>query len=209
MHQLTVGNIVQNAFQLGSQNLFSILGAAILWLLTIWIPYLNVGTTIAMVSLVVVLGKGGAVSPSEIFDSKYRKHMGEFFILISLICLGVLAGYMFMIIPGIVIAIAWSQAIYLLVDKGVNPMQAISLSNKLTYGKKWTIFGANLIITVIGIVVISIITWIVGHISETLAGLIGFVGYIVLMVFTLSAAAYIYGVYSSLLDQARAKNASA
>jgi hypothetical protein len=209
MNQLTVSNIVRNAIQIGIQNIASILGAAILWLLTIWIPYINVGTTIAMVSLVVAMGKGGAFSPLEIFESRYRKNMGEFFILISLIWLGVIAGYVFMIIPGIVIAIAWSQAIYLLVDKGANPMQAISLSNKLTYGKKWTIFLANLVILVFGFLGILIITWLIGAISETLAGFIGFLGYIVLMTFTLSAAAFIYGVYSNLIDEARAKKASA
>lgn len=209
MNQLTVGNIVQNAIQLGLQNMFSILGAAILWLLTIWIPYLNVGTTIAMASLVVSIGKGDAISPFEIFESRYRKNMGEFFILISFIWLGVFAGYMFMVIPGIVIAIAWSQAIYLLIDKGANPMQAISLSNKLTYGKKWTIFWANLIIVIFGLIAIFIATWIVGIFSETIAAIVAFLGYIILIIFTLSAAGYIYGVYSSLIDQARAKNSSA
>ena len=135
--------------------------------------------------------------------------MGEFFILVSLIWLGVMAGYLFMIIPGMVIAIAWSQAIYLLIDKGVNPMQAISLSNKLTYGKKWTIFLANLAILVIGFVCIYIIILVLGVISDLLAAVVGFLGYIVLMTFTLSAAAYIYGVYSQILEQARAKKATA
>jgi len=189
--------------------MFSVLGAAILWFLTIWIPYLNVGTTIGMVSLVVSIGKGSTLSPFEIFDGKYRKNMGEFFILISLIWLGVLAGYMFMIIPGVVIALAWSQAIYLLIDKGLNPMQAISLSNKLTYGKKWTIFGANLIIAILGLIAIFIVTWIIGIISETIAAIAGLLGYIILLTFSLSAAAYIYGVYSDLIDQARAKKSSA
>ena len=33
---------------LGIKNAVSMLGATVLWLLTIWIPYLNVGTTISM-----------------------------------------------------------------------------------------------------------------------------------------------------------------
>lgn len=44
------------------------LGATVLWLLTIWIPYLNVGTTIAMATIPIELSKGKVISPLFIFD---------------------------------------------------------------------------------------------------------------------------------------------
>ena len=48
-----------------------------------------------------------------------------------------------------VIAIAWSLAPLLVIDKGESPMQAISKSNDYTYGKKWTIFLGTLIVALV------------------------------------------------------------
>ena len=49
--KITVAGVISEGIGLGIKNAISMLGATILWLLTIWIPYLNVGTTIAMTGL--------------------------------------------------------------------------------------------------------------------------------------------------------------
>ncbi len=193
MSQLTIGSIITNSIQIGLKNMASILGAVILWALTLWIPYINVGTTIALLGLVVALSKGGIISPTEIFDKKYRRNMGEFFLLVGLMGMGIFAGYMFVIIPGIVISLAWGQAIYLLIDKNMNPAEALTVSNKLTYGKKWTIFLGNLVLFVVMAIAIGIISAIFGLVSDFLSGIVALVGYIALMCVMLSASAYIYG----------------
>ena len=36
------------ALEIGVKNAPSIIGCVVLWLLTIWVPYINVGTTIAI-----------------------------------------------------------------------------------------------------------------------------------------------------------------
>ena len=200
MNQLTIGNIITNSIQLGIKNMASIIGAVFLWLVTIWIPYLNVGTTIAMVGIVVALSKGGVISPLEIFDAKYRKNMGEFFILIALIWIGTTAGFLFIIIPGIVISIAWSQAIYLLIDKDMNPTEAITVSNKMTYGKKWTIFLANFILIIVLYIALFILMYIFGAISSILGSIIGLIGYIAIMTIMMAASAYIYGELSKEIE---------
>jgi len=201
MNQLTVGNIISNAFQLGLKNLPSLLGAIILWILTIWIPYLNVGTTIALIGLVVAISKGNVISPTEIFAAKYRRNMGEFFLLMAFLYIGVLAGYVFVIIPGIVISIAWSQAIYLLIDRNMSPTEALVASNKITYGKKWTIFFSYLILTVVILIAIFILFKIFSFISEGLAAVVAVVAYLVFAVILVGANAYIYGELSKELDQ--------
>ena len=71
------------------------LGATVLWLLTIWIPYLNVGTTIAMNTIPIELSKGKVISPLFIFDGKYRKYMGEYFTLIGLMYLAIIPALFF------------------------------------------------------------------------------------------------------------------
>ena len=196
MNQLTVSGIITNAIQIGIKNVASIVGAVILWILTIWIPYLNVGTTIAMIGLVVAISKGGVISPTEIFNAKYRKNMGEFFLLMIFLLMGVYGGMIFLIIPGIVIGIAWGQAVYLLIDKDLNPTEALTVSNKITYGKKWTIFLGNFILAVVMMIAVSILSYIFGSIADILGLLAGLAGYVVLISVMMAASAYIYGELS-------------
>lgn len=148
--KLAVGAIIKDGLDIGLKNAVPILVNTLLWILTIWIPYLNIGTTIGMiVGIVSKASKGETISMTEIFNPAYRKYMGEFFLTSGLVSMGVFAGLIFFIIPGCVIAIAWSLALLLAVDKAKNPMEAISLSNKVTYGNKLTIFLAQLILMVV------------------------------------------------------------
>lgn len=123
--KITVTGVLSEGIGLGIKNAVSMLGATVLWLLTIWIPYLNVGTTIAMNTIPIELSKGKVISPLFIFDGKYRKYMGEYFTLIGLMYLAIIPALFFMIIPGIIISIGWSLAIYILLDKGVAPGEAM------------------------------------------------------------------------------------
>ena len=133
------------ALEIGVKNAPSIIGCVVLWLLTIWVPYINVGTTIAINMLPIELAKGGVISPLGIFDAKYRKYMGDFLITTGLMIIPVFIASLFMIVPGIVLSIAWSLAYFFLFEKKKNPMQAISASNEATYGSKWTMFLVTLV----------------------------------------------------------------
>lgn len=150
MKKIELIPVISEGIQIGLKNFASIFAAVLLWLITIWVPYINVGTTIAILSLPVALSKGeGILSPLFIFESKYRRYMGEFFTLIGLMWLSIFPALMFGIVPGIIIGIGWSLAIYILIDKGVAPGEALVQSNKATYGYKWTIFGVSVIINII------------------------------------------------------------
>jgi hypothetical protein len=148
MKKLNVLDIVRNGITIGLTNVVSLLGAIVLWILTIWIPYLNVGTTIAISSLPLEMAKGKMFSPTVIFDGKYRTMMGEYFLLSIFLFLGVLIGFAFLIIPGYVIAISWSLSLLIMIDKKVTPLQAITASNLATLGNKWMIFFANLLLVI-------------------------------------------------------------
>ena len=165
------------------------LGATVLWLLTIWIPYLNVGTTIAMATIPIELSKGKVISPLFIFDGKYRKFMGEYFTLIGLMYLAIIPALFFMIVPGIIISIGWSLAIYILLDKGVAPGEAMIRSNKATYGYKWTIFGVSFLLGLAFYVLMMIIFNIA---SGGFAMLLLFIIAIVYTVAALGCTAVIY-----------------
>ena len=144
--KITVMGVLSEGMSLGIKNAVSLLVATVLWIVTIWIPYLNVGTTIAMTTIPIELSKGKVISPVFIFDSKYRKYMGEYFTLIGLMAMAVIPALFFMIVPAIVISLGWSLAIYIFLDKGVAPGEAMVQSNKATYGYKWTIFGVQFIL---------------------------------------------------------------
>lgn len=154
---MTINTIFKGGFSLGFKNLLPLVGVLILYVLTCWIPYLNVGTTIALVALPAAMSRGEAISPTEIFDAKYRKNMGNFFLLSVFYFFGIVIGILFGIIPGIVLSYSWFIAFLLLVDKEMNPMQALAESNNRTYGHKLTIFLSLLILGILYYVLSAIV----------------------------------------------------
>ncbi|HEX37986.1 MAG TPA: hypothetical protein ENG70_03900 [Candidatus Cloacimonetes bacterium] len=194
--QLSIGNIISNGFSYGFKNILNLLGAIILWLVTIWIPYLNIGTTIGLVGLIVHMSKGKPFSPTVIFDAKYRKNFGEFFLLYGFMAIGIYFASILMLIPGIVLQVAWSQALYLFLDKDVKPLSALRKSNELTYGKKWNIFLGIFILMVIVGIIFAILVAIFNAIWSFLGGLFTFIGIIIIIAIGMGVNAYIYSVLS-------------
>ncbi len=155
--KIDVVTAIKTSIGWGIKNIISLIGAVILWVLTIWIPYLNVGTTIAIMTIPIELSKGNVINPTFIFDSKYRQYMGEFFILNALKSLAISIGFAFLVIPGIVMNIAWSMSNFLLLDKKMNPMDAMSKSNEVTDGNKWRMFFAQFaLFIVLGIAIVIV-----------------------------------------------------
>jgi hypothetical protein len=193
LNYLKISEIIKNSFSLALNNAGLIIGGSILWVLTAWIPYLNVGTTIGFLGIIVSISKGDSAFATEIFNAKYRKNMGEFFLLLSFMIVGITTGYAFVIIPGIVISIAWSQAILLFIDKGYSPLESIKKSNDITYGEKWTIFVGYLsLVLILGLSIGLLITLAV-NVDEILALLVGLIGYIAFILVMIGCSAYIYG----------------
>ncbi len=184
--QLNFTDILTNAFSLGLKNLFSVIGCIVLWLLTIWIPYVNVGTTIAIITLPAAISKGETINPLKIFDKANYRPMGEFFLAAGLRSLIISFAFIFLIIPGVVMQIAYTLTILLVVDKGKGASEALRLSNRATFGHKWTIFFWLLFYS---IVLIMIPIWILSLIWDPLS----FIWLIVISVVGLGGKAYIYG----------------
>jgi hypothetical protein len=148
--KLDIGDTLIDGLNISLKNIGPILVNLLLWVLTIWIPYINVGTTIGMFSgIVIKASREETISYTEIFNPRYRKYMGDYFLTVGLIFMGVLIGVIFLIVPGIIISIAWGFALLFVVDKEKNPMDAIKLSHDITYGHKGRIFLISLILSVI------------------------------------------------------------
>lgn len=172
--EISVSRIIGDSFSTAIKNIASILGAAILWVLTCWIPFINVGTTIALCyGLPLELSRGKVMSPLAIFDGKYRKYMGEFFSCIGLMMLSIIPAMFFMVVPAIIISIGWMFAVMLLIDKGLNPAEAMTASTRYTYGYKWTIFLSQILLYIIVVIGAGVLGWIAGLIN------VGFISFII------------------------------
>ena len=149
-NKLNVTETIIEAGKIGVKNILHLLIAVILYGLTVWIPYLNVGTTIGLYKLIVLLSKGKMADPLSIFDKENFEKIGDFFLFQGLKTIGISAAMIFMFVPAIIMSIAWQFAIYLFIDKGTSPLKSLSLSYDATYGEKWRIFG---VVAIFGILV--------------------------------------------------------
>ncbi len=171
--KITVGGVLSEGMQIGFSNFGTIFLAYILFGLTCWIPYLNVGTLIAIQTLPIVLGNRQEVpSGTFIFDGKYRKYMGEYFTLLGLKGMSLIPAYFFMVIPGIIINLGWSQALYLMLDKEIAPGESLIQSSKMTDGYKGTIFLIGLVLGLIFGVAFGIVSFIFGLIDVAILTLL-------------------------------------
>ena len=196
--KLNIIATIKDGIAIALVNFLSLILTTLLFIVTVWIPYLNVGTTIAMESLPAELAKGKVINPLFIFESKYRKNMGEFFILMALMTGAISVGLGFGFIPGIVIAIAWDFAIVLFVDKDMSALDALRESNRLTYGHKARIFGISTLVIICLCIVCSIILGIFG-IGEI--GWLEAIGGILVAVLVIFAIPALLGIDASIYRQ--------
>lgn len=139
MIKINIAKTVSGAFALTFKNIPSIFGCIFLWILTIWIPYINIGTTIAISNLPIALSKGEMMNPLSIFDAMYRRKMGDYIIYNFIAYGAILTGLLLGIFPGIILMFAWSMARFIMIEQDKNPMEALRLSNNITVGNKWRI----------------------------------------------------------------------
>jgi len=190
---LTVGGIIQNGLKTGLKNATGLLGAVALWALTLWIPYLNVGTTIGLLGLVSAMSRGEVIKPTEIFNAKYRERMGEFFLVIAFVSIGVIVGLAFVGVPGVVIALSWSLAPLLVIDQGLNPSEALTRSNELTRGKKVTLFFGLFVTNFAATAVVMLVTYLGGLLHGFFGLVFALAGYVLIIAIGMGANAYVYG----------------
>ena len=157
MNKLPFKETLGEACQIGLKNLLSLIAVTLLYIVTIWIPYINIGTTLAMSALPAELAKGNVIDPFFIFGSKYRKNMGEFLLLMCFMYMALLLALVLLLVPGFVLAYSWCLAILLFVDKDMKPLDALRKSNELTYGYKWRMFGLEIVLAVCLMIVDGIV----------------------------------------------------
>lgn len=195
MKKLDFAETLKDSIEIGVKNAPSIVVAVILWLVTIWIPYINIGTTIAIKLLPVELAKGNVINPLSIFDSKYRRYMGEFLITWGLMLIPIYIATLFLVVPGIVLSLSWTLSFYFLLDKGKNPIEAIKASNDATYGSKWTMFFVILVFSIIRGIVYGIFLFVCEAID------VAFITFVVMFILLVLAASIAMAIDASFWKQ--------
>ena len=171
--KLDIMKTIRDGVQYGLKNFFPLILMVILYIITFWIPYLNVGTTIGLYKAVIGIGRGETIDPVSIFSKDNFKNLGNFFLLIGFISIGTVAAAAFMFIPAIVLAIAWGMAIYFLIDKHASPLKALQLSYDSTYGNKWRIFFLYILCGIL-VVAVCILLAIIPKVGPFLAVIASF-----------------------------------
>ena len=202
MEKLKVIPTIKDGIIYGLKNIPSLLGMVILYVLTVWIPYLNVGTTIGVQKAVIKIGRGEIINPLDIFNKENFKNLGDYFLLMGLMSMGIAAATAFMFIPGIVVSIAWGFAMYFFLDKGLSPTKCLKVSWKSTEGEKWTIFWIVLLACVLfsivggilfGLATIKYIGW--------LFAILGVAVYLVMFATLIAIEGVMYKHFSDKADE--------
>lgn len=158
--KLEVFPAIGEAFVIGTKNAVPLVLTVLLYVLTIWIPYLNVGTTIAMNTIPRKLASGEILNPLFIFESIYRRKMGSYFLLKGFMSMMLLPALLLMVIPAIVLNLMYSLALYIMLDDDLTPTEALERSNRATYGYKWEIFSIKFLMSIAICVMTVIIAWV-------------------------------------------------
>lgn len=87
----------------------------------------------------------------------------DYFLVQILTSLIVSVGFVLLIVPGIIWSIQFSMAPYLIIEKKLNPIEAMRESSRITKGNKWRLFIFSLLLALINIA--GILVFIVGIFS--------------------------------------------
>jgi len=141
----------------------------IFFLLIFYLIGIVVGTIIAMglVKISLKFYDNEKVKISDLFSSYplfFKYLIGD--ILYRLIIIG---GLILLIVPGIIWAIQFQFFGYLIIDKGLGPIEALKKSSKITKGAKWDLFLLGILLVLINILgALALLVWLFITIPTTM-----------------------------------------
>lgn len=165
-----IGSVFQEAWQLTSGYKATIWGALLIYIgisIAVSLPFEFIGKDSLIMILIsqIVIGLvtyplyagitllgikrsvGAATNAFMVFDY-YAKIIPIFLLYVSMVVL-MLIGFVLLIIPGIYLAVAYSMAIPLLVEKNMGIWEALETSRKTIHKCWFRMFGLYVVITVL------------------------------------------------------------
>ena len=68
-----------------------------------------------------------------------------------LFALAIVIGFVLLIVPGIIFALMFMFTTFVVIDRGLGPIEAMKESNRITHGHKWTLLGFTLMLVLINL----------------------------------------------------------
>jgi uncharacterized membrane protein len=68
-----------------------------------------------------------------------------------LYALAIVVGLVLLVVPGIILALMFMFTTFIVIDRGLGPIEAMKESNRITYGHKWTLLGFTLMLVLINL----------------------------------------------------------
>lgn len=98
----------------------------------------NIVVMIGLIKIFLKISRNENAAISDLFDGKryFLKLLGGYILYVLII----LVGFLLFIIPGLIWQIKYSYFTFLIIDKDMNPIEALKESGKITYGFKWKLF---------------------------------------------------------------------
>ena len=193
MEKIDIIKTIKDGCTLGFKNFWPIFLTVLLYAITCWIPYVNIGTTVGLYKAIIAIGRGEKIEPTAIFKKENYAYFSDFFLLMGLMCMGMLVAGLLFLAP--VMAIAWMFAFFFLIDKKLPALKAINLSYKATLGEKWRIFA---ILLLCGLA-IGIVSCILGLIPF-LGGLLVFCATLIFMAIMMAVESVMFNHFNKKAD---------
>jgi uncharacterized membrane protein len=99
----------------------------------------------------------------QVSDAWHPQHFWKFLGTIILLYVIVIFGVLLFIIPGIIAMLAFMFAPYLVIEKGLGPIEALKESARMTYGNRWRLLalqGGLGLVTLLGVLAfLSVSLW--------------------------------------------------
>ena len=100
--------------------------------------------------------RGGKVDFGAFFKAGF-KQWWPLFVLVLLMFLGILAGYMLLIIPGVYLSVAWMFAIYLKIDRDISISDAFGESRRLVSNSGWWLLFLYVLLLGVAVQILTLI----------------------------------------------------
>jgi uncharacterized membrane protein len=175
MQSIMVASTIKAAWEIFLKRPFFLVGAVLLVLILSSIvsalPGDNGAMVLVLAALVVnvlvelgliafILKAHDDVAKVKLADLWYPKAFLPYLAVKIMTTIAVLIGLVFLIVPGIVLALMFIFATYLVVDTGKGPIEALKESSRITKGHKWGLFV--LMLALIGINILGLLALGVG-----------------------------------------------
>lgn len=183
---LTVGGFITFGWETFKKRPWFLIGATLLFTVIGWIAGFIAGFVGGILEALVGSGVGGVasffvsftlnslvamgwvaffikahddISTTRIGDFWHPQYLLKYIGTTILYVIAVFGGFLLLIVPGVIAAIAFMFALYLVVDKGLGPIEALKESARITKGNRLRLFallGAITLVSLLGLVALVV-----------------------------------------------------